>query len=480
MLRRQLHRYILFILLFILCGIGLVGEKIPVNNNTGWDGKNYASLTLNFEELALQHQISSYQYQRIFAPAFIHYAAKLLGVKLTIDNIPLAYSIYNLLLILLSVILFFKLCTYLNIGKAAEIIGFSGLFLNYFILKNTSYYPVLTDSTAFFAGMFFTYCFITRRNVALVCAMLLAQFCYPMLLVVSIPLALLVRNNYISLKLDKTHFNKIIAMVISGIVLIGTYNILFVPDTLLEYYTMQHNVYVLPVSIILLLIYIWLTLSKFQNASNDQDENVFNWKLPVGMLLLFGAFLIVINKAIGRISLPEDVFTPKVFLYNVLQQAIDNPLVFLIAHIIYLGPLLLLVLFLYKPFLRIVSSFGDSALAYFLIIILLSIGSETRQFIHVYPFIVVIMMVTIDQMDITVPKAVAFVVLSLIVSKYWLSINEPGIYTQYIYDKFPEQRYFMNHGPFMSDASYLINLFVVIGEGALIWLLFFRKKEVIS
>src|SRR6478752_5178963 len=126
-----IHRVLLLALLILLGGLGFSGEKIPVNNHIGWDGKHYANLTIHFEELVLQKQIDSYQYQRILTPAVIHYTAKVFGIKLHEGNIVTVFSIYNFILIIGCALLFLNTCTFLNISKPVEIIGFSGLFLNY-------------------------------------------------------------------------------------------------------------------------------------------------------------------------------------------------------------------------------------------------------------------------------------------------------------------------------------------------------------
>lgn len=470
------HRVLLLALLVLLGILGISGEKIPVNNHTGWDGKHYANLTIQFEELAGQKQIDSYQYQRVLTPVVIHYTAKATGFKLTPENIVSAFSVYNFILIIACALLFFDLCFSLQIKQAIEIIGFSGLFFNYFILKNTGYYPVLTDCTAFFMGCCVTWLFIKQKNNLLFVVSLIGQFCYPLFLVASLPLALAIRNNTITHFLQRFYLYNIGAGICILLVLAGLYPILFIPNTLLPQYTLELNKLFLPLSIGLVGFYLWRSITLFTGIPTLQ-LNTLSWKILLAKTLGIFAFIYVTNHIIRQISIPEEVFTPIVFVYNILQQSIDNPLVFLIAHITYLGPALILLLIFYKPVLKTVVALGDSAIAYFILLLVLSIGSETRQFIHFYPFIIVVLVITLNQYQINLSLAIVFSGLSLLASKCWFPINREGSFIQYLYGQFPDQYYFMNHGPFMSDASYAINTGIVVLQGLLIWKLFLATKR---
>jgi hypothetical protein len=466
-----LHRIILFSLLLILEGIGVTGEKIPVNNQTGWDGKHYANLTIHFEELAQQKQIDSYQYQRILTPAVIHYAAKIFGISLSPENIVRIFTIYNFGLILCAAILFFHLSTLLKLSPPTETVGFSILFLNFVTLKNTPYYPVLTDTTAFLMGLCLVYLFIRNKQTLLYLTVLVSQFCYPLMMVASFPLALNLKDNRFVAIFKKRSLFKIFAALIIGCIMIGFYLLVFVPNTLLPKYTMELNTNLLPASILLVGMYIWRGFAPLQSSPltlNGQPK----W-LPVlgkvsGILFFWFCATVIINK----ISIPEEVFTPKVFVFNLLQQSIDNPLAFIVAHITYLGPGFILVIFFYKPFVNTIVSMGDSAIAYFLLMFCLSIGSETRQFIHFFPFITIVLAITLNTFQIGFKQAILFVLLSVVCSKCWFPINTPESFSDYNYMSFPNQRYFMNHGPFMSDQSYWINLLILVTTAAVVWLLF--------
>jgi hypothetical protein len=465
------YRVLLFSLLLVLSGLGLFGEKIPVNNQTGWDGKHYANLTINFQTLAAQKQIDSYQYQRILTPAVIHYTAKLVDIPLTSNNIVRVFSYYNLVLILCAALLFFKLSTFLKLTIPTEIIGFSILFLNVFILKNTPYYPVLTDTTAFFMGFLVVYFYLTNKPMLLYCTILLGQFCYPLFLIASFPLALNIRSNSFSLMFKDIPVYKILAIVTITIICFGWYQLLVVPNTVLPKYTMELNTLLLPISIIGVCLYAWRSLSAIQLVTLTNGNPSPLWPtIGKGLGIIF--FWLLTTFFVTQISIPEEVFTPMVFIYNLLQQCIANPFVFVVAHITYIGPGLILVLLFYTSFLKTVVNLGDSAIGYFIIISCLSIGSETRQFIHFLPFMVIVLLISLNSYTISIKQAILFLGLSLLASKCWFPINTPHSFTDYNYANFPNQRYFMNQGPFMSTESYWINLCIAIVMGIILWKVF--------
>ncbi|MES2778811.1 MAG: hypothetical protein V4651_02840 [Bacteroidota bacterium] len=464
------HRFWLIVILGIISIWGALGERTPFQNGLGWDGKNYATLTSNFEEMAMHKKIDSYQYQRIFTPVVIFYASEVLHIKLSVETIPYVFRVFNILLLAFTVWLFFNLCTHFSFRPQTEIIGFAALFFNYFVLKNTPYYPILTDVAGFWMGMMICYFFLKRKNTALFLSMLLGHFTFPLLLVTSIPLSWNIRNNSILNALQKTTGLKVWAITIIVCILSFTALVLWYPSILNPKYMMVLQVYGLPISIAWVIFYIWKSILSFNTGNTI--EGIVDWKKILFTTLGLLAFLISANAMIARISIPEEGFTPQVFLFNIIQQSISEPFISLIAHTIYVGPAILLILLYFKDFTRTIKQQGDSAVGYFIIIALLCLGSESRQFVPYYPFMVLMLMLTLNAFTFSIKQVLLFCLLALVSSKCWFPINVPDIFSKYDFGNFPDQRYFMNQGPFMSEQSYLINFLIVSIMGCCIYLLF--------
>lgn len=474
----SVHRFVLSIVFIVLSITGILGEKIPVNNQTGWDGKHYAQLAIHFEELAQAKQIDAYQYQRILTPLAIHYVCKLIGHPLSEGNIVFTFAVFNFISMMISVILFWRICNHLNLTIAAESIGFSALFLNYFALKLTWYYPVLTDVTAFTFGMLFCYLYITKQKAKLLLASIVSIITFPLLFIISLPLVLYKRDASFTKWLQSVHFFKILPWLIGLVLIIVTTGIYLFPSMLLPKYTMQRNIFLVPISLALSIGALVKMFQGIQTSIIERNINLGLKKSLIPLSVLIGSF-IAINIWIARNSIPEDVFTLKVFALNLIQQAIDNPFAPLVAHITYIGPALVLIIFFFKTFINHIIALGDSAVVYFcLILLLLILGSETRQFIHVFPFLVIVLMQTVNTRNYSPFQVISFVVLSLVMSKCWLPINVEDIFSKYDYGNFPDQYYFMNQGPFCSDLGYLINVVSILFSIICLWRLkFFTSTD---
>lgn len=472
---RFTHRFWLVAVLSIMSIWGALSERTPFNNGLGWDGKNYAYLTSDFERMALHKEIDSYQYQRIFTPIVVFYLAKVLHIELSVENIPHVFRVFNLILIACVVGLFFKICSHFQFKPYTEVIGFTSLFFNYFILKNNPYYPILTDISGFWIGMVICYCFITHKKTVLFFSALLGHFTFPLILLTSIPLIANIRNNLLLKTMQSTNILRTLTALGMLAILSLIALILLQPSVLDPKYTMTIQLYALPVSILWVLFYIWKISMTFH--APGFINGTIHWKKILLKTMAIIGFILLTNYGISQISIPEDRFTPKVFLFNIIQQSISHPFISIIAHIIYFGPAVLLILFFFKPFTTAIKQQGDSAVFYFIIIGLLCLGSESRQFVPYYPFVVVMLMLAINSFSFTLKQVSLFVLLSILSSKCWLTINVPGIYSTYDFGNFPAQRYFMNHGPFMSETSYLINFGITIVMAGCVYLLFRRPES---
>jgi hypothetical protein len=461
-----------FLLIGILVAIsigGLFGEKIPVNNGTGWDGKHIAQLTIHFPELFASNLIDSYQYQRIFTPAVMYFTSRLLGYSLSNENIVQAYSFFNLCCILISVILYWRICALIKIHSNIEIIGFAALFFNYFTLKLTWYYPVLTDGTAFTFGMLLTYLYIAKKKIELVILNIIASVVFPLMFVISLPLALLQTNTIISHWLMRNRLFSIVPWIIGLLISAITCWIYIFPSSVLPKYALERNLVLVPIAIALTtwILFLFFKQIQHQMSNHQQHKKLINSVIP---FLSMGIGVILIYTFIASHSIPEDVFTIQTFGLNLIQQNIDNPLAPVVAHVMYIGPGFLLIGMYYKEYITQVINWGDSSIVYLSIcVVLLLLGSETRQFIHVFPFLMIMLIKTLSNFTIKLKQVLGFIALCLVMSKCWLPINREGIFSLYDYGHFPDQLYFMNQGPFCSDLGYWIHVACVMVALFILW-----------
>lgn len=463
------HAIILLLLLLALGYLGLVGEKIPVNNQTGWDGKYYSYLTIHFDSLFTAKQINSYQFQRILTPAIIHYGCKWVGITLTEHNIVKAYEWFNLIILLIGALMFLRTAFLIKLSVQQLIIGFACLFFNYSTLKLSPYNPVLTDTTVYVFGILLACAYANSSQWGLWLASVFGIFCFPLFTLLSIPLLLNHKGNQLIKWVQQSKLPQWLPFLVSIIWLCGIFFILAFPQCLNPRYELRRIAWVVPLSILAGVLYAYRAV-KIWCSNHDlpptQNTRLTVWPL-LSVLCLFGLAQVYIHYN----SVPENAFTLSIFLTNVLQQSIDNPFVFAIAHIVYLGPALFLVVIYYAKIVEKAKHLGHSATLYLLVFTLLSLGSETRQFMHCFPFLVLLLIQSLNLRELSIKRAWVFVLLCVVASKFWFTINSPEIYADYNYEDFPDQRYFMHQGPFMSDLSYLYNLLTVaiIGVATYLW-----------
>src|SRR5712692_839709 len=157
----------------------LWAEQLTVNGGFGWDGLWYSAWARDFYHNIFVVRVPEYYVQRILPSAIVHYGMRVLGVSRTDQNIILAFQVYNLLLLLLSVHIWGSIANRLRISNRGKWLGFCFLFLNYAILKNNFYHAVLTDTSAFTLGLLMFYFFLADNRVGLLAVILAGGFTWP-------------------------------------------------------------------------------------------------------------------------------------------------------------------------------------------------------------------------------------------------------------------------------------------------------------
>lgn len=476
MLKNQLYRIVLLTLLLGIYGLNLHYEQIPVNNGWGWDGKHYANLTVNFEKMASHGEIDSYQFQRILTPALIFYGCKWTGISLSENTVLSIYGYYNLILVTIGALLFFGWCSRLKISKPVETIGFAALFLNYAILKNTPYYPILTDTTVFIAGIVLMYWISIQHTTGKWILALVSPFVFPLFNLMILPLVVMPDGNRMMTWLRSVRFFTILKWLVYVLGAIAIMLVVAFPDGVLPLkYRMVFNPMLIPISIVCIVLYVF-TLFRTLETYPIQSTTTHK-RFPIIGLGLIVAVWAISKYIVLQNSIPEEGFTPLVFGLNVVQQTLYFPFAWIWAHITYFGPGIVLLLLWGRTLCHHLFKQSDGIILFALFSVLLMTGSESRQFMYCWPFWVWILVQVCSSLSITMPQAIAFVGLCLIQSKCWFPINTPVSFTDYDYSHFPNQRYFMNHGPFMSPTSYIMNIGAAIITTLLTWFIFWYEPS---
>ena len=139
---------------------------------------------------------------------------------------------------------------------------------------------------------------------------------------------------------------------------------------------------------------------------------------------------------------------------NIIASSLLQPGIFIVAHIIYFGPLVIICILYWKQITKLVHENGLGLTLAMSVSLMFSLFSESRTHIVFWPFLVPFIAQVIDQSQQVRGTHVALITfLSILLSKAWLPFNNI---------KNPTEIYFSHIGPWMKPNSYLINLIVTV------------------
>lgn len=458
-----------------------LGEHIPAANGLGFDGVTYTRFAQSIDKIMLNHELASYSVQRILPSSLIYVASKALHFHVTEQNAPLIFSIFNALMLATSVLIWLKLARKLNWNIYVQIISFAGLFLNFVNLKMSFYYPTLTDTSAFTIGLLVLYCYVCNKPKWLLAASVVGAFTFPTILFVGLLLFIVPFNKDKTMVLKNTTPFPMPATLLQAII---------ITLTCIE----MHSVYggaavgsnyslpMLAFSILALFLYAFLALRPM--TEYYLSALIAFIKQPGRILLSFLIYSLVsiVIKLISNDS--PSILTFSLYFTNISNQALAYPFNFIISHVIYYGPIILLLLYFWKEVVEYISQKGAGLFIVTGIYLILSVGSESRQLINFFPIAVFLTAEILNKKALTWNFTLFFAFLSILISKCWLPLNHgewPSLFTNppQITLEFPLQWYFMSFGPWVSQTMYLTHLILITGAGLSLYI-FAKKKNLLS
>ena len=464
------YQKIEYILIFLFFGWLLVnvffGERIPANNGIGWDGRLYAEIAQRFTDLVSHNQLTQYSLQRVFPSATVYFAAKLMHIPITDLQIPLAFSIYNTTILFFAVLMWNAIAKKLMWNPHVRLISFAGLFLNYAILKMNTYYPTLTDTSAFMFGLLMMYFFLSNKNYCVLLTGIIGAFIFPTFLYVGLilfvfPVEKKQENiTYIPTVSKKEKYFalfKAVNIVVASLVIYKISG----EKSLGGYYGFP----VLCISAIGLFIYLFLAMHPISKHSFNiffMIKRALSYRILLALLVA-----VSVKKLIYFLSNKDaGVLTPWILITHIMAQALAYPLNFIISHIIYYGPIICFCIFFWKESVEYIKHKGPGLFIVTVLYVVLSIGSESRQFMNFFPIVVIVVAEVLNRKTLSWNFTYAFILLSLITSKVWLPLNHGEWFDLLTHPvelilAFPMQWYFMSQGPWVSHSMYIINLIAV-------------------
>lgn len=468
----------------------LWAEQLTVNRGFGWDGLWYAAWARDFYQQVFVERVPDYYVQRILPSGVVHYGLRLLGAAPTDANIIHAFHLYNLALLALSAYVWGLVADRLSVSTRGKGLGFVFLFFTYAILKNNFYHAVLTDTTAFALGVLMFYFFLRDSRAGLLFVLVAGGFVWPTTPHMAALLFAFPRPGEGEAPRPATPaplgvgLNNVVAALAAGAALaMLLYLTLRGLEERMGYFgrALRIDFPLLPVSLAALGLYLFFATRAAADDGRLYRPSAFlkalNWRRAALALALVAGLKVAVRLMENGADIGWG--SMKGFLMYTLMTTLTDPLIYLVAHVIYFGPGVLLLAFLWRPFCEAAREFGPGMTLLLLLNVGLSINPQSRYQINVVAVLMMLLARVLDRRGLTWRGVALWAALGLLFSKVWYLFRIPADADDGTMEgvlRFPLQHYFMSSGPWMSRDMYFAQGGAVLAAAALIFLVVRRQR----
>jgi hypothetical protein len=473
---------------FLLGGVALLavvaiaqatwGERIPLGDGLGWDGRFYSQIARDLPRALFVDRLDEYRLQRVVPPAVIWAVLRLTGMDGDDRTIVRLFTAYNFLLLVGVLFLWEATARRCGISRPGRWLGFLLLFVSFAHLKLVYYYPVLTDTTAFFLGALLLHLYVSSNAVGMWIVLAVGAFTWPSFAALG-GLLFLFRPRPGDGEESGGALRPplhLAAAAAAGLAFLA----IFVGsgrefDMRLNRVTAVDE-RLLPVSLAAALLYLM-----GGTAGALHDPALFRWRsyresLSIGraaawVILLAGAAFTIRTFAQGAPPL-----TPGLFLNRTVLQAVTRPGLSLVAHSVYLGVLPLLLVVYWRRCCAAAHRLGLGMTLFLAAFLTLSLNTESRILLHGVPAFVLLAVLATDDVRWPVWGRWLIAAVAVFASKVWFGINHGGFHGKEVPSSYPMQYYFMNLGPWIADEMYWLQGSLVVAAGLVIALVARRAR----
>jgi hypothetical protein len=433
------------------------GERIGINAGQGWDGLSYMRWSDQFWHRVVELGVTDYQAQRVLPSLIVYAIAHPLGIAPTVPNHVLMFALLDLFMLVASAVIWAHLALRVLRWRACVAwVGFVALFGCFANARHALYDPVLVDSTAFALGMLMTWGFVARRTWAVVASAVLGVVTWPPLPVIACLMLMFPRaREPVAPVRGGRAIAAAVAVALVAWIFWSTFDYRASPlagvgdDKLIAWIRDDLLAITVP------LVALQLALGFYLVARDGRLWNVIAHARRVRVLAVAGVIALFFARMwwLHKAGTAEGGPTRQQFFGEFGLELLRGPLWGLVHHVVYFGPIVIVAVLAWPRACAICAEWGPGAAAAAGMLVGFAAASESRQWIHLFPFLVVLALAASAERW-TTRRAVGFAVLALAWSKLWLHIGFnyiAGWHAQ------PDQRYFMHIGPYASDRMYVIH-----------------------
>jgi hypothetical protein len=459
---------------FLIATIGFfTSEKVGINNGLGWDGAIYAGWVRDFSA-SIDDGIDAYRIQRIFPAAVAHCALRPFIGDIKDKHIIRVYGVINIIGTMLVALFWCKIAGELKIGHAGKWLGFAGLILNFAMTKNAYFNPVLTDVTAMAIATAMCYCYLRGWQFRLLFTMVLGAFTWPTLIYIGAVLVLFPRRPQTDLPVRPAprRMNLLAASLVTFY--IGLWTVYVLADIKGPVFGFLEPIRsVLPLSVLLSVLYLFCALVPLLDCDRLYQPRRYWTRGNLAAVLALVAVIIAVKAAQAGMSVRGGYMALITYLLLIGIESTAKPGVFFVMNVAYFGPLVIVALFVWKPVCRLIHEHGLGLTMAVAIGVIHSIDSESRHFNYLIPLVFPFIVKAIEPLGWSRAQYVLIMVLAAISTKAWLSIKGQFQDNSFLY---PDQLYWMHHGPFLGNEMYLVHAGATALSAILIYVVCFQQR----
>ncbi|MCS6796686.1 MAG: hypothetical protein NZ516_12085 [Raineya sp.] len=469
-----------------------LNDRITIGNGLGFDGQTYGY----YVKENISKNINAYYAHRILPSLVIKYFFQIFHIIPSDKNIVEAFNVLNLILLFSSIILVFKTCMFLQMQLEQLYFTFTLVFFNYFTLKMTPFYPVLTDYFAFFLSTLIIYAYVSNNIILGIIGVIAGFFTFPTLAPVSFVLwfigkrekesnnkVLIIFSNWI--KNEKIIFFSIFLFVLIYFGIVFFY-VLFKEikgdEPFFSNMEPLNKSYAIFTAIVTAFLLFFAVYYLFKYIDFDRIIRILKINFVISLvtiilIIVMEIFLtiFVINK---QLKSPTDL---RNFMAVVIVQSFQKPFLSVISHVWNWGLVVVLGIIYYKKNLQRALNLGLGFLFVISIHIpLLLLISETRLLIVLLPMLAILISLNIDKHILKNKKFLAVhTLICLVFSRFWITFDDLMTTYSNLHTRF-DSWYFNMGGPWTTEKGYLTIMPIALLLFVIYWFLIkkvFSKNE---
>ena len=450
------NHYVLPLLIFLICIWRIFVPQLTSHYGLGWDGTRYYLLAVDGFK---SNQLDAYTILRILPSLLVHIVFQVFSIEFNPPHVIMAFKIMNAVLIGISAWMVKKIFEQYELSPASQIVGFAIVFMNYGVLNFTFYYPVMTDTPAFFLSVALFYFFIRGELTNVLLVGLIGAFTWPVIFVMAIAMIL-----FPGKKTEFVPFKK--GWVIAVCSLCGAYALatgwylLFYKRENTEFtYALSISQTMLPVTFLgvgVLFFFMPLVLCNqtfFSLQYYKRELKLSRILAVVGLSVVF----------LGLRYAVETETSEFLTLYHQVKihmlYAFQRPLITIAGHFNYFGVGMLLIILFWRRFSAFISTFGlGVAGIVFLNFFIFFAKPESRAIIHFFPWLLILISLYIGKYRFSTLFYALIIIVNLVLAKLWLFFEYSDIVDHLMPDgtvDFPDQWFYMHLGIWMTEGVWL-------------------------